>query len=54
MPVIREFDKPVVACFTVNETVVEARRYLEENGVPTFDTPDGAVRALAILTRGDL
>ncbi|MCS7282473.1 MAG: acetate--CoA ligase family protein [Anaerolineae bacterium] len=51
VPVIREFDKPVVACFTVNETVVEARRYLEENGVPTFDTPDGAVRALAILTR---
>lgn len=51
VPVIREFDKPVVACFTVNETVVEARRYLEENGIPTFDTPDAAVRALAILTR---
>ncbi len=51
VPVVREFDKPVVACFTVNETVVEARRYLEENGIPTFDTPDSAVRALAILTR---
>lgn len=51
VPVIKEFDKPVVACFTVNETVVEARRYLEENGIPTFDTPDAAVRALAILTQ---
>lgn len=51
VPVVREFDKPVAACFTVNETVVEARRYLEENGIPTFDTPDAAVRALAILTR---
>lgn len=51
VPVVRGFDKPVVACFTVNETVVEARRYLEENGIPTFDTPDSAVRALAILTR---
>lgn len=51
VPVVREFDKPVVACFTVNETVVEARRYLEENGIPTFDTPDAAVRALAILVQ---
>ncbi|MCS7178035.1 MAG: acetate--CoA ligase family protein [Anaerolineae bacterium] len=51
VPVVREFGKPVAACFTVNETVVEARRYLEENGIPTFDTPDGAVRALAVLTR---
>ncbi len=51
VPVVREFDKPVVACFTVNETVTEARRYLEENGIPTFDTPDAAVRALAILVR---
>ncbi len=51
VPVIKEFHKPVVACFTVNETVVEARRYLEENGIPTFDTPDAAVRALAILTQ---
>lgn len=51
VPVVREFDKPVAACFTVNETVIEARRYLEENGIPTFDTPDAAVRALAILTQ---
>jgi acetyltransferase len=29
----------------------ETRRYLEENGIPTFDTPDAAVRALEILTQ---
>ena len=51
VPVVKEFAKPVAACFTVNETVAETRRYLEENGIPTFDTPDGAVRALAMLTQ---
>lgn len=51
VPAVKEFGKPVAACFTVNETVVETRRYLEENGIPTFDTPDAAVRALAILTQ---
>ncbi len=51
VPVVKEFGKPVAACFTVNETVMETRRYLEENGIPTFDTPDGAVRALAMLTQ---
>jgi acetyltransferase len=53
VPVVRESDKPVAACFTVNKTVVETRRYLEENGIPTFDAPDDAVRALAmpLITR---
>lgn len=51
VPVIRESNKPVAACFTVGESVAEARRYLEDNGVPTFDTPDAAVRALAMLTQ---
>jgi acyl-CoA synthetase (NDP forming) len=51
VPVVKEFDKPVVACFTVSQAMVETRRYLEENGIPTFDTPDYAVRALATLTQ---
>ncbi len=50
VPVIKEFDKPVATCFTVNAAMDETRRYLEENGIPTFDTPDEAVRALAMLT----
>jgi len=50
-PVVKEFDKPVVACFTVSQATAETRRYLEENGIPTFDAPDFAVRALATLTQ---
>ncbi len=49
--VVKEFDKPVVACFTVNQAMVETRQYLERNGIPTFDSPDYAVRALGILTQ---
>lgn len=51
VPVVKEFSKPVVACFTVTEEVAETRRYLEENGIPTYDAPDDAVRALAMLTQ---
>jgi acetyltransferase len=50
VPVVGEFDKPVAACFTVNPAMAETRRYLEEHGIPTFDAPDDAVRALAMLT----
>ncbi len=51
VPVVKESDKPVAACFTVGEAMAETRRYLEENGVPTFESPDDAVRALAMLTQ---
>jgi acetyltransferase len=51
VPVVKEFSKPVAACFTVNQAMAETRRYLEENGIPTFDAPDDAVRALATLTQ---
>ncbi len=49
--VVKEFDKPVVACFTVNQAMTETRQYLEKNGIPTFDSPDYAVRALGMLTQ---
>jgi acyl-CoA synthetase (NDP forming) len=51
VPVVKEFGKPVAACFTVCEAMAETRRYLEENGIPTFDASDDAVRALAMLTQ---
>jgi acyl-CoA synthetase (NDP forming) len=51
VPVIKEFDKPVATCFTVGQAMAETRRYLEENGIPTFDSPDYAVRALAMFTQ---
>jgi acetyltransferase len=50
-PVVKEFDKPVATCFTDGQAMAETRRYLEENGIPTFDSPDYAVRALAMLTQ---
>jgi acetyltransferase len=51
VPVVKEFGKPVAACFTVGQAMAETRRYLEENGIPTFESPDNAVRALAMLTQ---
>ena len=51
VPVARESDKPVATCFTVGQAMAETRRYLEENGIPTFESPDDAVRALAMLTQ---
>jgi acetyltransferase len=51
VPPVAASGKPVAACFTVSPEMSEARRYLEESGIPTFDTPDEAVRALALLTQ---
>jgi acetyltransferase len=51
VPIIKQFTKPVATCFTVGQAMLETRRFLEENGVPTFDSPDDAVRALAMLTQ---
>jgi acetyltransferase len=51
VPVVKEFGKPVAACFTVGQAMAETRRYLEEQGIPTFDAPDQAVRALAMFTQ---
>jgi acetyltransferase len=51
---VQEFNKPVLLCLMKGEPMAEARRYLEENGVPTFDTPDRAAVALAALTRASL
>jgi len=51
VPVVEEFGKPVAACFTVCQAMAETRCYLEENGIPTFDASDYAVRALAMLTQ---
>lgn len=51
VPVIKEFDKPVAICFMKGQPMIEARKYLEKNGIATFDTPDRAAKALAALTR---
>ena len=51
-PVIKAAPKPVLVCLMKGKPMVEARAYLEENGIPTFDTPDGSAKALEILMRG--
>jgi acyl-CoA synthetase (NDP forming) len=50
-PVIKNQAKPVLVCLMRGEPVAEARAYLEESGIPTFDSPDGAARALSNLTK---
>ncbi len=49
--VIRQQQKPVAVCFMRGEAMLEARRYLEQRNIPTFDTPDRAARAMIDLTR---
>ena len=44
-------DKPVVCCLVGGESVGEAGRYLNEHGVPFFQDPNRAARALAGLHR---
>ena len=50
-PVIKGQKKPVLACLMRGEPVAGARAYLEGRGIPTFDSPEGAARALGALTR---
>ena len=43
--------KPLVACFMRGEHMIAARKMLEEAGIPTFDAPEKAIRAIANSTR---
>ncbi|MDD2359954.1 MAG: acetate--CoA ligase family protein [Syntrophaceticus schinkii] len=49
--VIKEYKKPVMVCFMKGEPMLAARAYLEEAGIPTFDTPAQASRALINMTK---
>lgn len=44
-------DKPVVVCLLGGEFVREARQLLEVAGIPTYDVPDRAARALARMVQ---
>ncbi len=50
-PVAARSVKPVVTCWMSGQAMNDARAHLERSGVPTFDTPDRAVRAMIDLTR---
>jgi acetate---CoA ligase (ADP-forming) len=52
VPVIKKYEKPVLVCFMRGKPMAEARAHLEENGIPTFDSPEGAAKALNALTKG--
>ncbi|MBN1222743.1 MAG: CoA-binding protein [Candidatus Aminicenantes bacterium] len=49
--VVKNFDKPVAVCMMNGEVMKTARRQLERAGIPTFETPDRAARALENLAR---
>ncbi len=42
---------PVVTCFMGGPLVADARKVLRSHGIPVFDTPERAVRAIAALRR---
>lgn len=46
MPLARELGKPVYACFLAGNWVREACRMLEGAGIPTFEMPQRAAKAL--------
>ncbi|MFX1274462.1 MAG: acetate--CoA ligase family protein [Promethearchaeota archaeon] len=49
--VIKNSDKIVAVCFMNGKSMLESRTFLENNNIPTFDTPDRAIRALINLTK---
>ena len=49
--VIKNYDKPVAVCFMKGEAMLESKKFLEYNNIPTFDTPNRATRALINLAK---
>ena len=48
---LRGAKKPVAVCLLAGQWVHPARRMLEQVSIPTFDTPEQAVRALGHMVR---
>ncbi|PID49110.1 MAG: GNAT family N-acetyltransferase [Proteobacteria bacterium] len=48
--VVKDFNKPVVACWMGEARVREGRKILSEAGIPHFNTPEAAVDAFSYLT----
>jgi acetyltransferase len=48
-PLVREAPGRVMACWLGDASVAEARRIFEEAGAASYDTPEEAVRAFALL-----
>lgn len=48
---IKKYDKPVTVCYLAGEWVREGRLALEKEGIPTFDMPDRAARAMINMVK---
>lgn len=48
---IKEYNKPVTVCYLAGEWVQEGRVALEKEGIPTFDMPDRAARAMINMVK---
>lgn len=49
--VLRNTEKPVTVCYMGGDGVPEAMRVLEQSGVPCYDMPDRAARAMVNILR---
>lgn len=51
---IKEYNKPVTVCYLAGEWVQEGREVLEREGIPTFDMPDRAAKAMINMVKRSL
>lgn len=51
---IKEYNKPVTVCYLAGEWVQEGREALEREGIPTFDMPDRAAKAMINMVKRSL
>jgi len=51
MPLAKELGKPVFACFLAGNWIKEAHIMMENNGIPTFEMPQRAARALVNMIK---
>lgn len=51
MPLAKKLGKPVYACFLAGDWVKEANAIMENDGIPTFEMPHRAAKALVNVTK---
>lgn len=48
---IKQYNKPVTVCYLAGDWVQEGREALEKEGIPTFDMPDRAAKAMINMVK---
>ncbi len=51
---IKKYNKPVTVCYLAGQWVQEGREALEREGIPTFDMPDRAAKAMINMVKRGL